>query len=178
MSTNFSYTEFYKELESSLPISTSEQRRIWATTIIEKNIDIKELSKLLKAEPKTATRFLWLLSDIGIYNPKILIDVLPFLLDLPDHLDPKYKISFASFWYIVGVPPENEGIAIDLLFQWLLSPNTNVTMKSRSLIVLFKLTKKYPELKNELKLSLEDQKGKYSKDFEKRLDKILMSIAL
>lgn len=176
MSDNFSYSEFYRELETSLPTSTAEKRRIWATTIIEKNIDIKELSNLLKGEQKIAIRFLWLLSEIGTFNQSKLYDVLPYFLDLSVYLDPNYKSSFASFWHIVGVPPENEGIAIDLLFQLLLSHNTNVTIKSRALLVLFKLTKKYPELKNELKLSLEEQKDKYSKDFEKRVDKILFTI--
>ncbi|HMG14135.1 MAG TPA: hypothetical protein VK590_01740 [Saprospiraceae bacterium] len=176
MNVNFSYPEFYKELESFLPTSSAEIRRIWATTIIEKDIDIKELSQLLKGEQKIATRFLWLLSEIGTFNQKKLLDILPFLLDLSDHLDPNYKNSFASFWRIVGVPLENEGIAIDLLFQWLLSPHTNVTIKTRSLFVLYKLTKKYPELKNELKLCLEDLKDKYSKDFEKRANKILITI--
>ena len=65
MNVNFSNTEFYKELESSLPASTGEKRKMWATTIIEKDIDIKDLSKLLKCEQKIATRFLWLLSEIG-----------------------------------------------------------------------------------------------------------------
>lgn len=176
MSDNFSYSEFYRELETSLPTSTAEKRGIWATTIIEKNIDIKELSNLLKGEQKIAIRFLWLLSEIGTFNQSKLYEVLPYFLDLSDHLDPNYKSSFASFWHIVGVPSENEGIAIDLLFHLLLSNNTNVTIKSRALLVLFKLTKKYPELKNELKLSLGEQKDKYSKDFEKRVDKILFTI--
>ena len=84
-------TEFYKELEFSLATSTGEKRKIWATTIIEKDIDIKELSKLLKCEQKIAIRFLWLLSDIGILNPNKLLAELPFLFDLCEHLNPLYK---------------------------------------------------------------------------------------
>jgi|SRR6185436_1144927 len=176
MTVNFSNTEFYRELESSLPASTGEKRKKWAIAIVEKDIDIKDLSRLLKCEHKIASRFLWLLSDVGILNPTKLFNELPFLLDLCDHLNPVYKTSFASWWHYVGVPPENEGRAIDLLFQWLVSTETNVTIKSRSLWVLFKLTKKYPELKNELKLCLKDQKDKYTNDFEKRVTKILKEI--
>jgi hypothetical protein len=170
---NFSITEFYKELEYSLPTSTSVNRKIWVNKIIEEDIAIKDLANLLKCEQKTATRFQWLLSEIGLANPKKLFAELPFLLIFFDQLNPIYKTSLASYWHIAGVPPENEGVAIDWLFQWLLSNHVNMTIKSRCILVLFKLTKKHPELKNELTLCLKDQQHKYSKDFEKRVTKIL-----
>ena len=176
MKVDFLNTEFYKELEFFLPTSTAEKRKMWAATIVEKNIDIKDLSKLLKCEQKIASRFLWLLSEIGELNPNKLFIELPFLLDLCDRLNHTYKKSFATFWLIAGVPSENEGRAINLLFQWLLSADTNVTIKSRSLLVLFKFTKKYPELKNELKLCLKDQMDKHTNDFKKRATKILIEI--
>ncbi len=173
---NFSTTSFYTELESSLPTSTAAQRIGWAKTIIENNIAIKDLSGLLKGDPKIATRFLWMLSELGELDRNALFRELPFLLDLSDHLNPVYKTSFANYWLIAGIPPENEGKAIDLLFQWVLSTETNVTIKSRSFLVLFKLTKKYPELKNELKLCLMDQMDKYTDDFKKRAGKLLVKL--
>ena len=168
--------KFYKELESSLAASTGEQRRMWATTIIEEHIDIKQLAPLLRCEGKTATRFLWLLSDVGILNPERLRAELPFLLELCEREAPAYTISFASYWHYAGVPVENESKAIDLLFQWLLSAGVSVTMKSRALWVLQKLAGKYPELRNELKLCLEEQMDKYSIEFKKRAGKILLEL--
>lgn len=176
MKTHFSSTEFYEELKSSLPASNMEIRKVWVTTIIEQDVDLKDLSGLLRCEQKVASRFLWLLSEVGLSDPNKLFSELPFLLDFCEQLDPAYKKSFASFWLITGVPPENEGQAIEYLFQWLLSADTNVTIKSRALLVLFKLTKKYPELKNELKLCLQDQMKKYSHDFEKRVAKVLKEL--
>ncbi|MDF3026029.1 MAG: hypothetical protein K0S23_336 [Fluviicola sp.] len=176
MSTGFSNTEFYKELESVLPTSLGDQRKIWVASIIEKNIDIRDLASLLNGEYKVASRFLWLLSEIGLARPDKLFAALPFLLDFTDNMNPVYKTSFANFWLIAGIPPENEGKAIDMSFQWLLSNETNVTIKSRSVLVLFKLTKKYPEIKEELKLCLEDQMDKYSNDFRKRAVKILREL--
>ena len=153
MSRNFTPKNFYKELESSLATSTEDQRKIWATTIIEQGISIKELSKLLECEPKVATRFLWLIARIGMSNPNKLFIELPFLLKFCNKVNPIYITSFANLWLIAGIPEVNEGEAIDLSFNWLLSADTNVTIKSRSIFVLFNLTKKYPELKNELKIS-------------------------
>jgi hypothetical protein len=176
MNVHISQTEFYKELEFSLAASTGEQRKAWAATIVENDIDIKGVSGLLKCEQKIATRFLWLLSDVGILKPNKLFIELPFLLDLFEGLNPVYKTSFAGWWHYVGVPSENESRAIDLLFHWLLSSDTNVTIKSRSLWVLVKLTKKYPELKNELQLCLKDQVDKHTNEFKKRATKILVQI--
>ncbi|WP_300663687.1 hypothetical protein [Fluviicola sp.] len=176
MKAHFSSTEFYRELESSLPASNMEIRKVWVTTIIEQGVDLKTLSGLLRCEQKVASRFLWLLSEIGLSDPNRLLSELPFLWNFCDQLNPIYKQSFASFWLIAGVPIENEGVAIEYLFQWLLSTDTNVTIKSRVVLVLFKLTEKYPELKNELRLCLQDQMTKYSKDFEKRVSKILLKI--
>ena len=177
MKVNFSYTEFYQELESSLPASTAEQRKMWAATIVAQDIDIKNLSELLKREQKIASRFLWLLSEIGELNPNKLFNEIPFLWYLCNHHKPDYKTSFATYWLIAGVPSEMEGKAITLLFQWLLSAETNVTTKSRAILVLFKLTKKYPELESELKLCLKDQIDKHSIDFQKRTAKILTKIS-
>lgn len=60
--------------------------------------------------------------------------------------------------------------------KWLLATDTNVSIKSRSLSVLFRLTKKYPELKKELKLSLEDLMDKHSKEFKKKAVKIITEL--
>lgn len=169
----FSYNDFYSELESCLPKSTEEQRQNWAAVIIDRNLDIKDLSRLLFSEKRVGTRFLWMLSGIGLMKQRKLYEVLPFLLELSEELDPAYQTAFANYWLIAGVPPENEAQAIDLSFRWLMNPEITVTIKSRVLFVLFKLTKKYPELKNELVLCLEDQLDKHSKDFRKRALKVL-----
>lgn len=168
--------EFFEMLEESLPGSDGEQRKTWAVEIIERDIDLKVLSKLLNGHPRTAMRFLWLLSDVGLAAPDKLRRALPFLLELSRHAKYNFKNSFASYWHYVGVPAENEGEAIDLLFKWLNSPEANVTCKTRSLWVLLKLCDKYPDLKNELRLSLMNVKEKYSKEFKKRVEKVLLSL--
>jgi len=176
MNPNFSNIELYRDLELSLASSSVEKRKIWATAIIEKDIEIKSLSKLLECEQKIANRFLWLLTEIGQLNPNKLFIELPYLFDLCDNLNPIYKQSFATFWLVAGVPPENESKAIDLLFQLLLSKNTNITIKSRAILVLCQLTKKYPELKNELRLCLQEQMDRHSNTFKNRAMKILTKI--
>ena len=170
-------TELYNELKNYLPNSTSLDRKKWANSIIQENLNLKELSSLLKCDKKIALRFQWLLSEIGFLKPNLLYKELPFLLKLSEEINQiDFKVAFATYWMITDVPPQNEAIAIELLFNWLLDSNTNVTTKSRSLNVLVKLTKKYPELKNELKTSLEEQIDKNTNDFARKGIKILENI--
>lgn len=164
------------ELELSLSKSSARQRKNWVIEIIKNDIAIKDLTSLLDNDERTAQCFLWMLSDIGVQAPGKLFKELPLLLDHCMNLNDNLKTSFASFWLYTGVPVENEGIAIDLLFHWLSSPYTGVTVKSRSLMVLLTLIKKHPELANELKLHIKDLLGKFSKDFEKRANKVFIEL--
>jgi len=165
---------FYTELEKLLPQSTAHHRKIWASKIIEDDIDLNHLIALVKSEKKVSTRFLWLLSEVGYLNPNKLFQILPLLLELSNTMD--IKNSIATFWLIAGIPTENEAQSIDLLFNWIQSSSTNVTTKSRSIFVLLNLTIKYPELKHELKICLEDQLNKHTADFNKRVIKILKTL--
>lgn len=178
MNENFSHIEFHQELESHLPTSTADKRKVWATLIIENDCCLKDLSNLLCCDRKVALRFSWLLSEIGELNPSKLLISLPYLLKQSDQIEHfNFIESFATYWLISGVPAENETRAIDLLFGWVLSSHINVTTKSRALKVLVNLSKKYPELKNELSLCLNDQKDKHSKDFEQKATKLLTELA-
>ena len=164
----------YNELKSSLADSTAKERQNWASTIIENEISIKELSRLLFTDRKTALRFQWMLSGIGHLNPKRLFNDLPYLFELSPKVEIiDFREAFATYWSIVGVPPQNEGEALDLLFELLSNQKTNSTIKTRALNALLVLMKKYPEIRNELKLCLEDQQGKSKGDFAKKVKKVL-----
>lgn len=177
MMNRLSISAFQTELKSSLPKSTAREKHIWAAIIIERGFEIKTLSALLLCEKEVALPFSWLLSDIGILSPDTLLKDLPYLFELSDKVRHfNFKLSFASYWRLCGVPPENEAEAIDLLFEWLRSPGVNVTTKSRASFVLLNLTKKYPELKDELKISLQEQMEHQTKDFRKRAEKIIAEL--
>ena len=174
MNTALYTNELISVLKVDLPTSTGEQRKKWAKEILLNKVSIMSLSQLVQEDKKVATRFLWLLSDIGEIEPDRLLIELPDLLNLCFQKNKNSFItSFATFWNISGVPKVNEAQAIDLLFTWVLSKETNVTTKSRSINVLLQLTKKYPELKNELKNALENQVNQYSINYRNKLLKVL-----
>ena len=164
---------FIDQLKQKLPMSTGADRQRWAKRIVKERMSIKVLSDLLRENNKIALRFLWLLTDIAEVDKKIVQKELVYLFRLSQTLDLRIEASFANYWLICGVPEETEGECIDHLFKWLQSPEMNVTTKSRSLFVLFKLTEKYPELRNELKVVVEDQMDLHTADFQKRARKVL-----
>lgn len=169
--------EMSRILEEGLPSSRALDRRNWAQSIINEQIELIEFKHLLFSKSEVTSRFMWLLSDIGELKPNVLLDFLPYLLQKMDQINYlEVGASFANYWLISGVPEKNETQAIDLLFAWVLSGNSNVTNKSRSVFVLYKLTEKYPELKNELRIVLLDQMHKSTPQFANRARKLLIKL--
>lgn len=164
----------YHDLRLHLAGSTFANRRYWAGQIADNDIDLEALLPLLFADRKTAYRFSWLLSDIGEAAPEKLFKVLPYIFSKRHEVDvPEFEQQFVKYWRICGVPEEDKGISIDMMFRWLTDPATTVHIKTISLTMLYKLTKEYPELKNELRLCLETEAEHNSVSFKKKAKEIL-----
>lgn len=156
----------YDELYRSLATSTETQRKAWVERINSPEIDLNELLVLATEEKEIASRFFWLMGGFAELFPQKLFAVLPAFFKLKNNFKHNdWNRSFAKFWNLCGIPQENEAAATDLLFQWLISSKSNVSVKTYSLLALNKLAEKYPELKNELKLCVEDQLDKTSISF-------------
>mgnify|MGYP006201659295 CR=1 FL=1 len=169
---NSSCQSLYSRLYSSLPTSTGAHRKILARRVAQDEVNLKKLLPLAGCERGVASRFLWLLSDVAEINPEKVFEVLPDLFAMREQiLHAHLEHSLSKYWSLLGIPKENEGEAVDLLFQWLVSPNSNVTVKRHSFLALKTLTQKYPELQSELDLCVEDQLGKTGKSFDKLINK-------
>ena len=163
-----------ERLKRTLPNSSAIDRKTWAEEIVKNGIRIKNLSSLLHEDFKIASRFLWLLTDIAELDSETLKRDLAFLFDLCQTLDHiQLEPSFANYWLICGVPEEKEGQYIEYLCKWLSSNKSNITTKSRSMFVLQNLTRKYPDLKNELKMRIHDQLDLNTESFRIRATKVL-----
>jgi len=137
-------------LRKHLSHSTTAERKIWANQLVIDEHELSELFPLLFENPKTCSRFLWLLSDVGIKRPSTLLAILPELLTLREKINYKTEPSFANYWLIAGVPEENEGEVFDLLILWVSNPKVDKSAKVRSIKVLRKLCHKHPELIEEV----------------------------
>ncbi len=93
------------KLKTALPNSTAQQRRQWADMIIKNNLDINKQPELLDMDYKIASRYLWLLTDVGEANKQLLAENLVYLFDrckVLDHI--QIESSFANYWLICGIP--------------------------------------------------------------------------
>jgi hypothetical protein len=165
-------------LQQLLKTSTMKQLTVWAKQIVDEGVDVKELSDVfLYGDRTTALRFSWMLSDIGLYNKAALHNILPYLFEKREQTSINdFKYQFVKYWTIAGIPKQNTAEAINLMFSWLNDSNTNVTTKTHAMCNLFILTKDYPDLKNELIISIEEQFDKTSVSFRIRATKILREL--
>ncbi len=151
-------TALYSELKATLKTSDGTDRKQWAIQVVEEGIALKTLLPLLQEDKTTAMRCSWLLSDIGEVSPEVLLEALPALFDQKGATNvPHFEQQMVKYWRITGVPLEQEGYVIDMIFTWLHDPQVSTHIKTVSLDVLEVLLKKYPELKNELQLWVEQQ---------------------
>lgn len=151
--------------------------RNWARNLSENNVDLQDLLLLLDEDRFTAMRFLWLMGGLVEIDPARVAPVVPYLFAKRHEITvPNYDRSIAKFCWLAGIPEELEGEVIYALFKWILDPKISTSTKSFVVLALFKQTEKHPDLKQELKIVIEDQLHKNGSSFEKRAGKILAKL--
>ena len=170
--------DLYKKIATSLITNDSEiNRKYLARKIISEKIDLRELLYLLDSDKIIATHFIWLVGHICELSPET---VFPAVKDLFLYRGKtqitNYDRSIAKMFMYCGVPEEIEGEATTLMFEWILSPDVIVSTKNYSSIALYNLTIKYPELKSELVLTIQDQIDKNSISFKLTAGKVLNNL--
>ncbi len=167
--------EFTDTLKESLANDNSDRnRKMWANHIIDEDIDINSLIGVLEENTTTAMRFSWMLGDICEISPKTIVPMLQALFEIRSKLRIKgYDRSLSKWFRLCGVPERIEGEVSDQLFKWLADPAISVSTKSNSMIVLFELSNKYPEIKRELQLTINGQLANSSSSFRKKANYVL-----
>lgn len=169
---------FIDELSQSLRSEGSNaNREKWAILILEKKIPLLDLIEIVHAERDVALRFMWLVGHICDKDPSVIYPaVAEFFRKRNDVNILNYNCSVAKMLFKAGVPVEIEAEVIDELFKWMLDPMTNVSNKIFAMRTLQNLSVKYPELKNELKIVIDDQLTKNKSSFDKTAKKVLESL--
>jgi len=73
----------------------------------------------------------------------------------------------------IDIPVKFHGKVMNACFQFLETPATPVAIKVFSLTILYNLSKKYPEIKSELRLIIEERREHETAAFRSRAKKIL-----
>jgi hypothetical protein len=151
--------------------------RKWARFIAENDIELNDLLGLLDEDRFTILRFLWLTGGLVEFDPERVAPAVPYFFAKRFEVKvPNYDRSLAKFCWLAGIPEEIEGEITNALFQWILDPKVSTSTKSFAVLALFNQTQKYPDLKNELRMVIEDQLDKNGSSFEKRAGKVLAKL--
>ena len=143
--------------------------------------NFKELMEcFLDDEYRLAQRAAWSVNWAAKKKPEM---VYPHIKDLVAALNKK-NVHNAVIRNSVRVLQEMEipekfhGEVMDVCFQFLEKPATPVAIKAFSLTTLFNLSRKYPEIKPELKLIITDRFDHEKAAFKSRAKKILPKLML
>lgn len=106
--------------------------------------------------------------------------IYPYLKEMIDNLqNPVHNAVKRNTLRIMGdiiLPEELLGEAADICFQYLDDPKEAIATRVFSMTVCFNITKREPELANELKIIIEDHYPHGSAGFKSRAKKILKEL--
>ena len=137
-----------------------------------------ELIKLFLGEEYRVTqRAAWILSHCADEHPWLIEKhIKPMLLNLENPVSDPVKRNTLRVLRYVEIPEELMGIAADLCFDFLQSGKEPVAIKVHAMDVIFNIVKKFPELKEELILAIEDQMPFGSAGYKSHGGKVLTAL--
>ncbi len=133
----------------------------------------------LEGPYRITQRAAWPLSYCVIAHPQLIDSHLSKILKFvkkPDNHD-SVKRNTVRFLQFIEIPKRYRGQVVDMCFGYLTDPKEPIAIKVFSMTVLFNLVKEIPELKNELRIIIEDQMPYGSAGFISRGKKILKELA-
>ena len=137
---------------------------------------ITELIQLFQGNNQHISNYAgWIISYIGEKKPELLHKYSPVVIQKLGDKEPAQALIRNIFRTLqfVEIPEKLEGFVLTKGFEFLNNNNSSIAIKVFSMSVLYNLSKKYTEIQNELKLSLENQLGHASAGFKCRANKIL-----
>jgi hypothetical protein len=142
----------------------------------ESKTNFKELMKcFLDDEYRLAQRAAWSVSWAARKKPEMIYPHLESLVSVLHKKNVHDAVIRNSIRVLQGIeiPDKFHGQVMDACFRFMEKPSTPVAIKVFSLTTLFNLSKKYPEIKPELKLIIEDNWEHETAAFRSRAKKIL-----
>jgi hypothetical protein len=157
----------------------SKRHTVYLTNKIGADQDaFDELMELfLGDEYRVTQRASWVVSHCYDVHPWLLQKHLKAIIENmqgPTHVT--VKRNTLRMLQLMDIPDELLGYTADLCFKFLNSGKESIAVKANAMTVLFNIVKKYPELKDELKITIEEQMPFGSTGFKNRGSKILKAL--
>ena len=165
-----------EELSKPYTKGSIDKMAVW---VCKDEMRFKELIHLfLKGENRISQKASWVMSHAFDINPSIIKPYLHKLLlkaNEPDIHD-AIKRNVARIFQCIEIPNKEMGLAVNVFFKLLINPNEATAVRAFSMTVLFNISKKEPDLKNELKLILAELVNSDSAAIKNRAKHILKEI--
>lgn len=146
--------------------------------------DPKHLAQLVELflhdEYRVVQRAAWVLSYVAQQHPQLVEPHLPAMVRrMEDEGIPvAVKRNVTRVLQFLPIPPALHGPVMNKCFELLVNPEETIAVRAFSMTVLANLAKEYPDIRNEIRLVLEDQlQHQPSPGFASRAKKILKMLA-
>jgi hypothetical protein len=141
-------------------------------------LEFKKIVNIIyKEQPPLPQRAAWLLAVVNDQHPELLKPYLSKFIDTIGQFNVDgIKRNMASVLAKHDLPVKLQGKAVDVLFKLMLSPTETVAVKTEAMHTLGNIALKHPELKNELKMAIEDQLPKTTAAFHSRAKRIFKQL--
>jgi hypothetical protein len=143
------------------------------------SLRFKALMELfLKGEYRITQRSAWIVSYCVIANPDLIKPYFKKLLDKLNepNIHDAVKRNIVKVFSEIDLPEKYFGEIYDICFHYLRSLDETIAVKAHSMSVLEKICIQYPELKNELIITLEEMIPFGSSGIVARAKKILKNL--
>jgi len=126
---------------------------------------------------KVTQRAAWLLSHCVDQHPWLIEKhIEAIILNLEKDVNDAVKRNTLRVLQFMEIPEESMGILAEHCFNYLNSGKEPIAIKAYSMTILFNIVKVFPELKEELQMSIEDQLPFGSAGVKNRGNKILKAL--
>ncbi len=131
----------------------------------------------LADEYRVTQRAAWVFRICADAHPWLLKKHLKSIIEnLQNPVHDAVKRNTLRILQFVQIPDDLMGVTAEMCFKFLHSGSEPIAVKVFSMTVLYNIVKEYPELKEELKISIEDQLPYASAGFKSRAQKTLKAL--
>jgi len=135
---------------------------------------------LFSKDRRLAEKTAWLLQEATDTYPEVLLPYCNALVNgLPNYTTDAEKRFVMRYFNFQPLPKKEKELTqlMNFAFDWLIDPKEAIAQRAFAMTTLFLISERIPEIKNELKLSIEAQTEFGSSGFKNRAKHILKKLS-
>ncbi|KAA2242395.1 hypothetical protein F0L74_07560 [Chitinophaga agrisoli] len=134
----------------------------------------------LHGQYRVVQRAAWIMSMVAHKHPELITPHLPVMIQRMEApgIPVAVKRNVTRVLQFLPIPPDLHGVVMQQCFALLEDPKETIAVRAFSMTVLAKMAKDYPDIKNEIRIILEDQLAHNpSPGIRSRAKKVLIEIS-